>query len=87
MIICTNFCGQLGNHILTMNNLIQLSELLKVPYQNNSNIIQKYFDVKYNKYKDRDNFTSYSTLLNSRQLVKIFDNEPKFILDNLLTFS
>mgnify|MGYP001159589002 FL=1 len=87
MIICADFCGQLGNHILTMNNLIQLSELLKVPYQNNSNIIQKYFDVKYNKYKDRDNFTSYSTLLNSRQLVKIFDNEPKFILDNLLDYS
>ena len=87
MIICNDFCGQLGNHILTMNNLIQLSELLKVSFQNNSNLIQKYFDVKYIKYNDANKFTSYSILLNSRQLVKIFDNEPRLNKDNLIDYS
>lgn len=87
MIISTGFCGQLGNHILILNNLIQLSEFLKIHIQFKSKYISKFFQLYLNRYKDAGEFKHYSILLNSRQLVKIFDNEPCITKQELIDYS
>ena len=87
MIICNNFCGQLGNHILIFNNLVQLAELLKTNLLFTSNYIKKFFDIQPCKYKD-NKLPSRSVLnINSRTLVAIFDSVPNISREMLIKIS
>ena len=88
MIYCTHFCGQLGNHLLTMINLIQLTELLKVPLYYHSHYIQKFFDVQLTDYDECEHQKERSQLtLHSEKLVKRFDSIPNLSKKMLQTIS
>ena len=76
MIVCSHFCGQLGNHLLTMINLIQLTELLKVPLHYHSYYIQKFFDVSLTNYKKLTHLKKTKMTIDSNKLVKRFDSMP-----------
>ena len=86
MIICADFCGQLGNHLLTFNNLIQLTELLKVKFVFRSFYIDRLFDIRLKNYPDYNNLNSKLTI-NSRNLVKIFGDTPNLSREMLMRIS
>ena len=86
MIICADFCGQLGNHLLTFNNLIQLTELLKVKFVFRSFYIDRLFDIRLKNYPDYNNINSKLTI-NSRNLVRIFGDKPNLSREMLIRIS
>ncbi len=77
MIYCYDFCGQLGNHLLTMINLVQFVELLRKPLQYNSIYMKYFFDITLPNYREIATKKTKVTI-HSRNLVSIFNSNPNF---------
>lgn len=74
MIFCNHFCGQLGNHLLTMINLIQIMEFVHVPLIYDSIFMKYFFDIYTKKYIEYGRNTSKLTI-HSRYLVNIYGSK------------